>query len=325
MTQPPVIDHILSVGSSGAFDAAALDLFRYQSLACGPYRDYLRLVGVDPAGVEMVDDIPFLPIELFKSHRVYCGRGEAGVVFTSSTTSGGEPSRHYMEHPGDYEKTFVAAFTRAYGDPAGYSFYSLLPGYLQREGSSLICMMRRLTELGGRGGFFLDRYGELLDALDADPRPKILLGVSYALWDMAETAGRRLPTDTIVMETGGMKGHRDELPRGEFHDMLCRAFGVQVIHSEYGMAELTSQCYSRGSGLFTAPPWVRVVTREVNDPFSVLHAGQTGGVNIIDLGNLSSCAFLQTQDLGTVNADGTFTIEGRIDHSAIRGCNLLVQ
>ena len=200
---------------------------------------------------------------------------------------------------------------------------SLLPCYLEREGSSLVYMVDRLIARYG-GGFFLDDYAHLMEVLEADSRPKILLGVSYALLDLAEGYARPLD-NTIIMETGGMKGRRKELPKAELHRVLCEAFGVEKIHSEYGMAELTSQAYSSGGGVFKAPAWMRVVVRDVNNPLRMLSAGQRGGVNIIDLANRYSCAFLQTQDMGRVWPDGTFALEGRISGADIRGCNLLVQ
>ena len=321
------IEEILNIGNEAEFERAALQLFRFQALRCAPYREYLSLTGFsDEAveGVDSVDNIPFLPIEIFKMRDVYCGGGEPEALFTSSSTTGINPSRHLVARLSDYEKTFSAAFRTFYGDPSQYGIYALLPSYLQRQGSSLVYMADKLIAQGESGGFYLDEYEKLIDDMAADPRPKILLGVSYALWDLAERFAPRL-SNTIVMETGGMKGHREEIPKGEFHRILCAAFGVEHIHSEYGMAELMSQAYSFGEGLFRAPKWMRIVTRDVNDPFCILPAGSRGGVNIIDLANLSSCAFIQTQDMGRTFADGSFMIEGRIDRSEIRGCNLLVQ
>ena len=200
----------------------------------------------------------------------------------------------------------------------------MLPNYLRRKGSSLVYMADRLIADCGSGGFYLDDYEALLAAMKRDPKPKILLGVSYALWDLAERYAPKLP-GTIVMETGGMKGYREEIPKEEFHKILCDAFGVGEIHSEYGMAELTSQAYSAGGNVFRCPGWMRVTARDVNDPFDLLPARTRGGLNIADLANWWSCAFIQTQDVGRVGADGSFVVEGRIDHSDIRGCNLLVQ
>ena len=307
-----------------AFEQTALELFRFQAAACPPYREYLARIGACPDEVARLCDIPFLPIELFKSHDVYCEGPEPEAVFTSSATTGMTPSHHKMHSLATYEKAFRGAFSTFYGDPARWSLYALLPNYLRRKGSSLVYMADRLIADCGSGGFYLDDYDTLLRDMAADAKPKILLGVSYALWDLAERYAPKL-TDTVVMETGGMKGYREEIPKEAFHRILCEAFGVEAIHSEYGMAELTSQAYSQGGNRFRCPAWMKVLCRDVNDPFALLPAGSRGGLNIIDLANDWSCAFLQTQDVGRVDADGSFVVEGRIDHAEIRGCNLLVQ
>lgn len=320
MNRLPTIGQIVGIRTEQEFQRTALELFRYQSSRCAPYKLYLQIMGINPEEVERVEQIPFLPIEIFKSQRVYCGEGEPEVCFTSSATTGMTPSRHYMARLADYEVAFTAAYEQFY---PGMPIYALLPCYLEREGSSLVYMVDRLVARYG-GGFFLDDHKALVEALEADRRPKILLGVSYALLDLAEE-GVTLPPNTIVMETGGMKGRRKELSKSELHKVLCDAFGVGEIHSEYGMAELTSQAYSSGEGLFRAPSWMRVVVRDVNNPLSQLPAGQRGGVNIIDLANLHSCAFLQTQDVGRAFDDGSFALEGRISGADIRGCNLLIQ
>ena len=292
-------DDIFRIADEAAFEAAALEVFRRQAAECAPYREYLSLIGVRPGEVRTADAIPYLPIGLFKTHEVYCGGTEPEAVFTSSATTGMTPSRHPMRSLSLYEQAFRASFQTFYGEPARWSLYALLPNYLRRKGS-------------------------LLGAMRRDPKPKILLGVSYALWDLAERYAPKLD-DTIVMETGGMKGYREEIPKAEFHKILCDAFGVDRIHSEYGMAELTSQAYSQGGNIFRCPAWMRVAARDVNDPFDRLPAGSRGGLDIADLASWWSCAFIQTQDVGRVAADGAFEVEGRIDHSDIRGCNLLVQ
>lgn len=320
MVEYPSIHDILSIGSEEEFRQLALGLFHYQSERCLPYRLYLQLMDINPREVTSVEQIPFLPIEIFKTQRVYCATEQPEICFTSSATTGMTPSRHYMRQLADYEATFTAAFEQFYRPQP---IFALLPCYLEREGSSLVYMADRLIERYG-GGFFLHDHDALLEALNNTPGEKILLGVSYALLDLAER-GVRLPEGTTVMETGGMKGHRPELPKAELHRVLREAFGVEHIHSEYGMAELTSQGYSQGGGLFRAPRWMRMLTRDINNPLQLLPAGQRGGVNIIDLANVHSCAFLQTQDMGTVEPDGAFRLEGRIEGSDIRGCNLLVQ
>ena len=318
------IDDILHIDNAQTFERKALELFRFQAERCAPYRQYIDLTGIDAQDVDSIGKIPFLPIELFKTHEIYCGNQAPETVFTSSSTTGMTPSRHPMAHLSTYEKTFTAAFERFYDDPARYGIYALLPSYLQRKGSSLVYMADRLIARGNSGGFYLDDYDKLLSDMAADSKPKILLGVSYALWDLAEKYAPQLH-DTIVMETGGMKGYREEIPKKDLHRILCDGFGVDRIHSEYGMAELTSQAYSDGKGLFRSPSWMQILTRDINDPFDILPLGTRGGVNIIDLANIHSCAFIQTQDAGQTFADGSFRIDGRIDRSEIRGCNLLVQ
>lgn len=314
---------IFSIATQADFDRMTLEVFRFQAEACAPYREYLELLGVDPAAVECPKQIPFLPIELFKSHRVYCGSNPPQQIFTSSSTTGQTPSRHYVADLRIYEEAFTRSFELFYGPAEQTAIYALLPNYLEREGSSLIYMVEGLIRRGG-GGFYLYDHDALLRDMEAHQGKKILLGVSYALWDLAEEQRGAL-RDVIVMETGGMKGRREELPREEFHRLLCDAFGVQSIHSEYGMAELMSQAYSDGKGIFRTPPWMRICVRDLNDPFRLLPNGATGGINLIDLANLYSCSFLQTQDLGKVYDDGSFRILGRISGSEIRGCNLLVQ
>ena len=317
-------DDIFLLRSDLAFEREALALFRYQAEHCPPYAEYVRLIGVDPASVTRVEDIPMLPIEIFKSHKVYCGENEPQIIFTSSATTGMVQSRHYVEDLSLYERTFTEAFRQFYGDERECSIYALLPSYLEREGSSLVYMVDRLLAQCGGGGFYLNDYKKLLRDMSRDDNPKILLGVTYALLDLAENYAPQLE-NTVVMETGGMKGRRKELPKSELHKILCSAFGVEKIHSEYGMAELMSQAYSFGEGLFRTPKWMRVLVRDVNNPFARLAAGRRGGLDIIDLANRSSCAFIATQDMGIRYEDGSFRIEGRISQSDVRGCNLLVQ
>ena len=317
-------DTIFSIASDEAFEREALELFRYQAEHCAPYAEYVRLLGVEPSDVQRIEDIPMLPIEIFKSHKVYCGEKEPEMVFTSSATTGMVQSRHYVEDLTVYERAFTEAFRQFYGDERECSIYALLPSYLEREGSSLVYMADHLIKACGGGGFYLHDYEKLLSDMSHDPNPKILLGVTYALLDLAENYAPKLE-NTVVMETGGMKGKRKELPKSELHKVLCSAFGVERIHSEYGMAELLSQAYSFGDGLFRTPRWMKVLVRDVNDPFARLASGRRGGLDIVDLANRSSCAFIATQDMGVRYDDGSFRIEGRISQSDIRGCNLLVQ
>ncbi|MBR2860115.1 MAG: acyltransferase [Alistipes sp.] len=317
-------DEIFLIGSEAEFEREALRLFRHQAEHCAPYAEYVRLLGVEPSQVQRVEDIPMLPIEIFKSHKVYCGEQEPQMTFTSSATTGMVQSRHYVEDIALYERAFTEAFRHFYGDERECSIYALLPSYLEREGSSLVYMAERLIAQCGGGGFYLHDYEKLLNDMSHDPNPKILLGVTYALLDLAENYAPKLE-NTVVMETGGMKGRRKELPKSELHKVLCSAFGVERIHSEYGMAELMSQAYSSGEGLFRTPRWMKVLVRDVNNPFRRLPSGRRGGLDIIDLANRSSCAFIATEDMGVRYDDGSFRIEGRISQSDIRGCNLLVQ
>lgn len=312
---------IWEISTDEQFRDAAIDLFRYQARRCKPYGDYLRLIGFDISKVERIDQIPFLPIELFKSHDVYCGERSPEAVFTSS---GDVSSRHLMHSLAQYEEAFTRGFESFYGDIEQWSIYALLPSYLEREGSSLIYMVEKLLKRCGSGGFYLYDHDKMLSDMQSDPRKKILLGVTYALLDLAESGKVTQPlTNTIVMETGGMKGRREEITKFQLHEQLCRSFGVSEIASEYGMAELTSQGYSSGENRFYTPPWMRVLVRDVADPFDLRSSGR-GGVNIIDLASDQSCAFIQTQDMGMLYDDGSFSIDGRIASSDIRGCNLLI-
>ncbi len=318
------MDRVWSISSRAEFEACALDTFTYQAQHCAPYAEYLRLIGCSPTTISRVEDIPHLPIELFKSHTIYSAKSTAEAVFTSSSTTGHGTAQHHIAHLYIYEQAFTRAFTHFYGSPAKWSIYGLLPSYLEREGSSLIYMVEHLINLAGSGGFYLNNYEQMLDDMAHDPKPKILLGVSYALWELAERYTLNLG-DTIVMETGGMKGRREEVSKQEFHDILCRGLGVNKIASEYGMAELTSQAYSAGDNIFHTPKWMRVSIRDINDPWHTLPQGQRGGVNIIDLASRYSCSFIETQDVGRISPCGGFSIEGRVEASDIRGCNLLIQ
>ncbi len=318
------INNVLNISSDAEFEKIALELFAFQVKNCAPYRRYVEYINVDPASVDSLKKIPFMPISAFKNHVLYCGENEAEIVFSSSNTGGTAPSKHYMASLAVYEACFSKAFEQFYGDIANINIYGLLPNYLQREGSSLIYMVDKLIQKSrGGGGFYLDDYDKLISELSKDNGPKILLGVSYALWDIAEQFAPKLD-NTIVMETGGMKGNREEIPKEQLHKILTSAFGVDKIDSEYGMAELTSQAYSLGDGVFNAPKWLKILVRDINDPFDIREHGR-GGINIIDLGNILSCAFIQTQDMGEIYSDNSFKIFGRIDHSEIRGCNLMVQ
>lgn len=321
-----LIDEILNISSEEEFERLALEVFRYQAEHCAPYREYLNLIGVQ--SVSSLREIPFLPIELYKTHNIYYKEdsSDCQLRFTSSGTTGSVPSVHSVKESIIYERAFFKAFEQFYAAASNCNIYALLPSYLEREGSSLIYMIDKLIGESSDGGFFLYNHDELLDKLQKRDRSKksILFGVSFALLDMAEAYHVDFQDEIIVMETGGMKGRRKELPREELHDLLCRSLGVSKIHSEYGMCECLSQSYSSGDGVFRSPSWMRILTRDIHDPFLLLPYGVRGGVNVIDLANIYSCSFLQTKDLGVTSSDGSFTVEGRMDNSDIRGCNLLV-
>ena len=319
-----MVERIFSISSPEQFNAMALEVFRFQAEHCAVYAEYLRLIGVDAASITRIEDIPMLPIGLFKSHDIYSAATPPQIVFTSSATTGMSFSRHLVADTSIYERDFTEGFRLFYGDIKQWSVYGLLPNYLERTGSSLVYMVDTLIRQAGSGGFYLHNYEKLLSDMAADSRPKILIGVTYALLELAEKYAPKLD-NTVVMETGGMKGRRKEMSKEELHGLLCSAFGVERIHSEYGMAELLSQGYSTGEGLFASPPWMRVMVRDINDPFTHLEAGRRGAIDIIDLGNIYSCSFIATEDVGIAYADNTFRIEGRITDADIRGCNLLVQ
>lgn len=312
-----------------SFEALCLAIFRFQAANCGVYTAYLEALGVDPQQIGRIQDIPFLPISLFKSHRVVSSDLPTEMVFTSSGTTGLQTSKHEVISLALYEMSFRKAFEQFYGDPKAVALLALLPSYQEREGSSLIYMVDDLIASSNHAesGYFLYNHEELyqtLIALNKADVPVVLLGVTYALLDFAEQYKLRDMSNLIVMETGGMKGRRREMIREELHSQLQEAFGVPAIHSEYGMTELLSQAYSAGKGRFYCPPWMRVLIRETNDPFSYMSYGRTGGINIIDLANSYSCSFLATQDLGRLHEDGGFEVMGRFDNSDIRGCNLLI-
>lgn len=320
-----MIDKIVNISSEKEFAQLALEVFEYQRLHCVPYREYVDLMGIQE--VNCVEKIPFMPIELFKTHTIYdCeNTSDCELQFTSSGTTGTIQSVHYVKESHIYEKSFFAAFEKFYNRAEECNIYALLPSYLEREGSSLIYMIQKLIEKSSDGGFFLYNHDELLKKLSERDITKktILFGVSFALLDMAEAHKVDFCDEVIVMETGGMKGRRKELPREELHALLCESLGVSKIHSEYGMCECLSQSYSSGDGIFRSPSWMKLVIRDIHDPLLQLPTGSRGGVNIIDLANIHSCSFLQTKDIGIVYPDGSFMIEGRMDNSDVRGCNLL--
>lgn len=314
-----------------AFDETALAVFRFQFENNDIYNRFAVSLGKTPEHVSNVRDIPFLPVEFFKSHDVICRDVKPEVVFTSSGTTGMITSKHQVAHVKMYTDSFLRGFHEAYGSPENYVFLFLLPSYLEREGSSLVFMAEELKRASKNieSNFYLHNYAELASKLNFlqnnnAGKTVLLFGVTYALLDLAEQFPQPIP-NAIVMETGGMKGKRKEITREELHSILKNGFQVDAIHSEYGMTELLSQAWSKGNGIFECPPWMKILTRETNDPLTWTTAGKTGGVNIIDLANLYSCSFISTSDLGKVHDDGSFEILGRFDFSDTRGCNLLVE
>jgi phenylacetate-coenzyme A ligase PaaK-like adenylate-forming protein len=322
-----LLDKIFSVNNR-TFEEVALEVYRYQFEQVEIYRLFCESLKKTPASVNHVDEIPFLPIEFFKSHEVIKQGAAAIKVFESSGTTGTTPSRHFVADTGIYERSFLKGFELFYGAPGEFTILALLPSYLERGNSSLIYMADKLITLSGKkeSGFFLNEFEKLSEILlDLKGRGEkvILLGVTFALLDFAEQFQINFP-NLIVMETGGMKGRRDELTREEVHERLCSTFGVSKIHSEYGMTELLSQAYSKGYGIFEAVPWMKIIARDVYDPLRFQEPGRPGAVNIIDLANIFSCSFIATNDLAKVNEEGSFEILGRMDNAEIRGCNLMV-
>lgn len=311
-----------------SFEALALKVFLFQARHNRIYREYLSLLGVRPEAVDSIEKIPFLPVSLFKTQSIQTGVWTPEIEFTSSGTTAFQTSRHLVKDSGFYRSNTERCFNAFYGPVDSYCFLALLPSYLEREGSSLVFMASHFIDRSPyiQSGFFLYDWNKLLEALDEcreEKIPVVLLGVSFALLDLAERHPVQMP-GAIVMETGGMKGRRKEITREELHRQLRGAFGVGAIHSEYGMTEMLSQAYSRGGGRFFPSPLMRAATREITDPLSPQDPGRLGVLNIIDLANLDTCSFIATDDLGKVYPDGTFEVLGRLDNSDIRGCNLLI-
>ena len=324
------IEHIFSTAhTSDSFADTALQVFDYQYYNNETYRNFAQLLRRTPKQVSSLEEIPFLPISFFKTHRIQTGEWNPERIFRSSGTSGMETSAHLVKETALYERSFTEGFRHFYGAPDEYCFLALLPSYLERTDSSLVYMLQALMQQSRHpdNGFYLYDYQQLnrkVNDLEQAGQKTLLLGVSYALLDFSEQYPIPLK-NTIVMETGGMKGKRREMLRSELHEILHQRFDLEHIHSEYGMAELFSQAYSKGNGIFRTPPWMRVMIRQTDDPLTLVPKGKRGGINIIDLANIHTCSFIATQDLGTVFPDRTFEISGRFDHSDLRGCNLMVE
>jgi hypothetical protein len=308
------------------FDELALQLYIHQLKHNAILHQYAALTNGNTS-VKSVNDFRFLPVNFFKQHQVITGNYTPQTVYTSSTTTGGIPSKHYVADVSIYQKSYLTAFQQFYGSPTDYVFLCLLPNYLERTGSSLIDMAQGLIDVSKQpeSGFYLYDFEKLAQTIKqvlAQQKQVFLLGVTFALIDFAEKYPMDLKT-TIVMETGGMKGRKEEQTRFEIHEFLKHQFQLTHIHSEYGMTELLSQAYSKGDGKFVCPPWMKIVITDLNDPFTLMPTGKAGIINVIDLANIDSCAFIQTQDLGRLLADGTFEVLGRMDNSEVRGCNLM--
>lgn len=316
------LDKIFDLDPDG-FQGLALDIFRYQYERNPIYRSYCAQIGRSPDDIREIEQIPFLPISFFKTHRVVTGEFTPELVFQSSGTTGMTRSAHHVKEASFYETSYTRGFESTYGPVSGKRILGLLPSYLEQGDSSLVYMVQGLIRDSGHpeSGFFLNDHERLKDTLQKGG-PTILIGVTYALLDFAGRFSFPLK-ETIVMETGGMKGRREELTRMEVHERLKQAFSLEKIHSEYGMTELLSQAYSQGEGIFACPPWMRVLLREEEDPLTVKKNPGNGVLNIIDLANLYSCSFIATEDAGRLRQDGTFEVLGRMDNSDIRGCSLL--
>jgi phenylacetate-coenzyme A ligase PaaK-like adenylate-forming protein len=320
--------------SDADFQHHAIALFHYQYEHNEVYRSFCNMLKVNPKTIATITQIPFLPVSFFKTHEVKTGNFEPEIEFWSSGTTGTETSKHAIKNTALYEHAFLRSFEHFYGDPSQYCFLALLPNYLEQKHSSLIFMLNKFISSSkyAESGFYLYNYEELYTKIITLSQKKIktiLFGVSFALLDFAEFFNRKgrkedtQRTQLVVFETGGMKGRRPEMVKEELHHILCNAFGVNTIHSEYGMCELMSQAYSNGQNLFATPPWMKLLLRDEKDPFSCSETLSTGAINIIDFTNVHSCAFIATDDLGKRSTNGMIEILGRFDTAQIRGCNLL--
>ncbi|WP_026776051.1 acyltransferase [Polaribacter sp. Hel_I_88] len=319
---------IFNITTQEEFATMALEVFRHQFKNNRVYRSFCDLLYIHPSDITKIEEIPFLPIQFFKSREVLSSKEKIAEIFTSSGTTGSITSKHFVTDISFYKNSYLKGFAHFYGNIEDYVVLALLPNYLERKGSSLVFMVDDLIakSKNTESGFYLNNLDELakkLINLDKNGQKVLLIGVSFALLDLIEKYQFNLK-NTIIMETGGMKGRRKELIRNELHELLKTGFNVDEIHSEYGMTELLSQAYSKGNGVFGTPNWMQILTRDTEDALTILEQEKTGGINIIDLANYNSCSFIATQDLGKVHNNGTFEIIGRFDNSDIRGCNLMV-
>jgi len=321
-------EDIFQINSKKEFEKITLKVFRHQYDNNLVYQQFCNFFKKNKTNVKSLTEIPFLPIQFFKSHDVLSSSEPIQQTFTSSGTTGMQTSKHLVTDVNWYEMSYRLGFSEFYGNIEDYCVLALLPSYLEREGSSLIYMVEDLIQSSNHedSGFYLNNYDELISKLielDNSGQNVILIGVTYALLDLIEKQKFQLK-NTIIMETGGMKGKRKEMIREELHSILCNGFGISKIHSEYGMTELLSQAYSLGDGIFECPPWMQILVRDTEDALTYVSEGKTGGINVIDLANINSCCFIATEDAGKVYANHSFEVLGRFDNSDIRGCNLMV-
>lgn len=319
---------IFTISSKKEFEKITLKVFRFQYDNNSVYKQFCGFLKKDKTNVKSIEEIPFLPIQFFKSHTIVSSTESIQHTFTSSGTTGIQTSKHHVTDLSIYEASFQLGFSEFYGNIEDYCVLALLPSYLEREGSSLVYMAKDFIQKSNHpdSGFYLRNYNELISKLielDNSGQSVLLIGITYALLDLIELQSFQLK-NTIIMETGGMKGKRKEMIREELHETLTKGFGTSVIHSEYGMTELLSQAYSLGNGIFECPPWMQILIRDTEDPLTYIKEGKTGGINVIDLANINSCSFIATQDLGKKYANQTFEVLGRFDNSDLRGCNLMV-
>ena len=320
--------------SKANFAEKALEVFNYQYLHNKIYRTYCEILKIKPSAINALEKIPFLPIQFFKSNQIKTTEFEAAIIFESSGTTSSVNSRHFVKDLSVYEESYLKSFRHFNGDEKELCIIGLLPSYLERKGSSLVYMVDDLIKKSAHkaSGFYLYDHEKLKDVLlqnEKDLQPTLLIGVTYALLDFAQQNELQLKK-TIIMETGGMKGRREELTRNEVHKILIKSLGISEVHSEYGMTELLSQAYSKGEGIFEAPAWMRILIRKEDDPFDIIRAENcngnynTGGINIIDLANIYSCAFIATDDTGKLYGNNKFEITGRFENSDMRGCGLMM-
>ncbi len=327
MNLPSYKNHIFNINAGDDFSQIALDVFHYQYHHNKIYNQFVDALGTNISAIQHIQQIPFLPIRFFKTQKIIVEHMPEELVFESSGTTGANTSKHYVASANLYEQSFLKGWEYFFGNISNYTFFALLPSYLERGNSSLVYMVEKMLLHSNKslGGFYLHETGKLAENLEIAKslgNKIVLIGVTFALLDLIEKHSLQLP-DAIIIETGGMKGRRKELTREELHQRLSKGFGVENIYSEYGMTELLSQAWSKGNGIFNTPPWMKIQIADINDPLHMIGNNVTGGINVIDLANIYSCSFIATSDLGKTFDNGSFEVLGRFDNSEIRGCSLL--